>query len=242
MRSLLSLMNEEYRDHVARLLAEHDRDEAMHLAVGGNWDPIGAVEEGVLRMTGMTPTSNVLDVGCGSGRLAVRLHEQHRGRYLGVDIVQPLVDYASEIAPRFEFAQTDGLTLPADDASFDIMCFFSVFTHLPFEVVYLLLQEAARVLRPGGRAVASFLEFGIERHWQIFDACVETITVARHHNQFMHREDLARLARRAGLVSLSVVGGDEHVVPIDGEYRRDDGEHVVSPARLGQSWMILERR
>ncbi|MCC5952193.1 MAG: class I SAM-dependent methyltransferase [Acidimicrobiia bacterium] len=241
MPSLMDRLNDEYRAHVDRLLAEHDRDTAMALAVGAHWEAVGAVEEGVLRLAGLTPDTDLLDVGCGSGRLAARLGARHRGRYLGLDVVPAVIEYAREQHPDFEFAVTDGLSVPAPDDSFDLACFFSVLTHLPHEAGYRLLQEAARVLRPGGGCVVSFLELAEPNHWPIFEATAASIGVARHHNQFTHRDDLALLAERAGFAVERVVGGWEHVVPIDGTYTRDDGEVVTSPARLGQSWMILRR-
>lgn len=242
VQNLMSLLNEEYRSHVDRLLAEHDREEAMRLAVGGHWDAVAAVEEGVLRAAGLTDTSALVDVGCGSGRLASRLSSRgFEGRYLGLDVVPVLIEHARTLAPALDFAVTDGLDIPAPDGEFDMVCFFSVFTHLPFEACFRLLCEAQRVLRPGGRVVASFLELALDEHWPIFQASVDTIAVARHHNQFIHREDLATLGRRAGLAPVHVQSGYDHVVEIDGTYVRDDGEVVTSPARLGQSWMVLER-
>lgn len=239
----MSLLNEEYRAHIDRLLADHDRETAMALAVGGNWEPVAAVEEGVLRLAGLTDTSALLDVGCGSGRLAHRLAARgFHGRYLGLDVVPALLDHARTLAPAFEFAATEGLTAPAGDGEFDLVCFFSVFTHLPFEACLRWLGECHRVLRPGGRVVVSFLELAVPQHWPIFQTSTDTIDVARHHNQFIHRDDLAFLGAKAGFDLVRVTGGFEHVVPIDGEYVRDDGEPVVSPARLGQSWMVLERR
>jgi SAM-dependent methyltransferase len=238
----MSLLNEEYRSHVDRLLADHDREEAMRLAVGGHWDAVAAVEEGVLRAAGLTDDSALVDVGCGSGRLAARLAARgFAGRYLGLDVVPVLVEHARTLAPDFDFAVTDGLTIPAGDAEMDLACFFSVFTHLPFEACFRLLLEARRVVRPGGRVVVSFLELALDEHWPIFQASTDTIAVARHHNQFVHRDDLATLGRRAGLAPIRVQGGYDHVVEIEGTHRRDDGEVVTSPARLGQSWMVFER-
>jgi len=239
----MSLLNEEYRAHINRLVAEYPLDRAMELAVGGNWEAIGAVEEAVLRHAGLTNDTHLLDVGCGSGRLAVRLAANgFRGRYLGLDVVPALLYHARARTPQFEFAETTGLTAPAELSSFDMVSFFSVFTHIPFEAYYRWLQESHRVLRPGGRVVVTFLEFVDPRHWPIFLASAESIAVARHHNQFVHRDDLALLGERTGFQLVSVTAGSDHVIEIDGRYERDNGEPVVSPARMGQSWMIFERR
>ncbi|RIJ66991.1 class I SAM-dependent methyltransferase [Nakamurella silvestris] len=243
MQNIMALLNEEYRAHIDRLVGEHPLDEAMHLAVGGNWEAIGAVEEAVLRAAGLRPDTDLLDVGCGSGRLAVRLARSgFQGRYLGLDVVPLLLDYARTQAPEFEFAETLGLTAPTDAGAFDMVSFFSVFTHIPFEAHYRWLLECRRVLRPHGRVVVTFLEFVDPRHWPIFQTCAETIGVARHHNQFVHRQDLTFMADRAGFDLVSVTAGSDHVLKLDGVYERDNGEPVVTPARMGQSWMILQRR
>jgi len=60
--------------------------------------------------------------------------------------------------------------IPEGDGKADMVCFFSVFTHLLQEESYLYLEEARRVLRPGGRIVASYLDIADPSHWNIFEA------------------------------------------------------------------------
>jgi SAM-dependent methyltransferase len=123
---------------------------------------------------GLSPTDDVLDVGCGVGRMAYGLVNYLRptSRYEGFDIVPDLIDWAGrEISsrhPNFKFSQAPiynshynpGGSLkpseyvfpyPADD--FDFVFLTSVFTHMPGDVVRHYLDEIRRVLRPGGRAV-----------------------------------------------------------------------------------------
>ena len=47
--------------------------------------------------------------------------------------------------------------LPYNDASFDVVCLFSVFTHMLTADVERYVTEISRVLRPGGRLAATFL-------------------------------------------------------------------------------------
>jgi len=56
-----------------------------------------------------------------------------------------------------------------------MVCFFSVFTHLLHEQSYVYLQEAKRVLKPGGKIIFSFIEFSCEHHWQCFEAAITEI-------------------------------------------------------------------
>lgn len=242
MESLIDQLNAEYRAHVDRLVAEHPLERAMAIAIGGSFEAIGAIEVGVLRGAGLEPGWDVIDIGCGSGRLAAALERAgHHGSYLGVDVVPALVDYARSTRPaRYRFEVTDGLSVPAGDASADLACMFSLITHLPLEATFLLLRECTRVLRPGGTAVVSFLEFAVPTHLAVFAQSVDSFRTARHHNQFVHADDLAHVAGLAGLRFVSVHPGHTTPVEIDGTYVDDDGNEVVNPAVLGQSWMVLE--
>ena len=118
----------------------------------------------------------VLDVGCGCGRLAVPLTEfLTKGSYDGFDVVPELIDWASGAItsryPNFRFRRVDlrndfyhpqgagdaaGFSFPYATGSFDMVCFFSVFTHLLYNDTRRYLAELARVLKPRGTGVLSF--------------------------------------------------------------------------------------
>ena len=60
-----------------------------------------------------------------------------------------------------------GAPIPAPDGEADMVCFFSVLTHLLHEESYVYLQDARRVLKPTGKLVRirrvdldAFLESG----------------------------------------------------------------------------------
>jgi SAM-dependent methyltransferase len=134
-----------YRAHVQALLATHDRDKAFQLAVGGKWESTGSLLIGALVLAGLTPDTQLVDVGCGSGRLAAALAPLWHGEYLGIDVVPDLVDYAREQSPNrsWQFETISRLTIPAEDESKDLVCFFSVFTHLPRAELHLPARSAA---------------------------------------------------------------------------------------------------
>ena len=124
---------------------------------------------------GLQPNDYLIDVGCGSGRVAfafARSDFRDTLRYLGVDIVPEMLAFAAEKCrhPLWRFALVTEPRIPEGDGKADMVCFFSVFTHLLQEESYLYLEEARRVLRPGDRIVASYLDIADPSHWNIFEA------------------------------------------------------------------------
>ncbi len=99
------------------------------------------------------PGDLVLDIGCGGGALA-RILEPRAIGYIGVDY--------DGGAPYL----ADALALPFVDASFDGVVTIAVMEHV--RSPHLMMQEAARVLKPGGTIVgtSAFLEvFHMDSHF-----------------------------------------------------------------------------
>lgn len=97
--------------------------------------------------------ADLLDLGCGDGRaLDLVRGLSADARYTGVDIeTSPEVDERNRTDGTF--LTYDGVNLPFDDSSFDVVYSQQVFEHVrhPDRVT----QEVARVLRPGGAFVGS---------------------------------------------------------------------------------------
>jgi ubiquinone/menaquinone biosynthesis C-methylase UbiE len=167
---------EDYEAHVSGLLQRYPLDEAMSLAVGGLYREIGVIEERIVSYAGLRNGMSLIDLGCGSGRLAHVLSETMQIEYLGTDIVKELLAYAkSKCAPNYRFQLHRELTIPAQDDSVDMICAFSVFTHLLHEESYIYLESMKQKLKPDARIVFSFLEFGqnTDYHWHIFESSVQ---------------------------------------------------------------------
>ena len=98
----------------------------MSLAVGGDFEAVGMLEYFLLIQNGLQRQNTVVDVGCGSGRLAFQLREFLTGPYVGTDVVPALYEYARSICerPDWKFLLTTGLTIPVVDNYADIVCFF----------------------------------------------------------------------------------------------------------------------
>src|SRR5258708_21406592 len=147
----------DYRRLVRKLLTEHPLAEAMSVAVGGNYDAFGEIEKQLLVELGLQPQHTLVDVGCGSGRLAKALVPHlTSGRFLGTDVVQELLDYAREGCPAsWRFELVEDVRIPFADDCADFASFFSVLTHLLPEEGYCSLVAARRVRRPGGGGIVS---------------------------------------------------------------------------------------
>jgi SAM-dependent methyltransferase len=131
----------------------------------------------LIDLCGLQPGDAVLDVGCGSGRMALPLtgYLNREGRYAGFDVSREAIAWCTEnIAgshPNFDFRVVDiqngvynptggyrssDFRFPYTDGSFDVVLLASVFTHmLPADVTHYL-HEIVRVLKPGGRSLITF--------------------------------------------------------------------------------------
>ncbi len=95
----------------------------------------------------------VLDVGCGTGRLAAALAERGLDAY-GVDASPEMLAVARRKLPAASFAEGRAERLPFADGSCDRLVFWLV-VHLVDRLV--AFAEAHRVLAPGGRvAIVTF--------------------------------------------------------------------------------------
>jgi SAM-dependent methyltransferase len=232
-----------YRRYVQKLGRRHSRRRAMELAIGGQFEAFGIIEREILIQYGLRPDGYVVDVGCGSGRLAKPLSEYLRGPYLGIDIVPELVSFARDLVKRedWRFEVAKGLTIPERDGRADMVCFFSVFTHLLHEQSFAYLSEARRVLKSGGRIVFSFLEFAMPNHWAVFESNLADIDGQHHLNMFFGRDAIAAWAAHLDLEVVAIHDGDKPHVPLSDPVTLDDGSVMSGMGHLGQSVCILTK-
>ena len=201
---------EDYVRFVDGLMAKYPLDEAMSLAVGGSYDRIGGIEFEILRHFGLHAGYRILDLGCGSGRLAFSIAKNVEIEYIGLDVVQSLLDYAEKkCPPNYKFILNRALTLPVDDTTLDMACAFSVFTHLLHSETFLYLQGMHRALRAGGTVVCSFLEFQMETHWAVFESTLSEYRkgAAAHLNQFIERNQISTWAQHIGFSDVFFLDG-----------------------------------
>jgi len=108
--------------------------------------------EAVLDAAKVGQKTAVLDVGCGSG-LALVLAEARGAIPSGLDVSPGLLQIARDRLPEAVLREGDMESLPFADAAFDAVTGINAFQFAgdPRQA----LREAARVVRPGGRVVAS---------------------------------------------------------------------------------------
>jgi len=125
-----------------------------YLSPGGP-DEVDRILEG-LSLTGKT----ILDIGCGSGGIALHLVERHgAANATGFDVERPVIETATQRAARrglggrVRFVQAAPGPLPFADGSFDVVFSKDALVHVSDKDA--LFAEIFRVLRPGGVFAAS---------------------------------------------------------------------------------------
>lgn len=179
-RRALTALRLRAQDAVDRFGGEHDPllpPRRLRGRVGdGDFEAIGeALVEVLRRHGGLGSDASVLDAGCGCGRVARVLSRalSEDGRYVGFDIDVDAIAWCGEAYAydeRFTFEHADlhngiyaggggadaaAYRFPPEAGSVDVVLMASLLTHLLEDAADHYLAEAARVLRPGGRLVAT---------------------------------------------------------------------------------------
>lgn len=102
----------------------------------------------------LAPGQRVLEIGCGTGNLSVRVKRTHPGvDFVGSDPDPLALARAQRKARRLDgirFERGYAQRLPYPDASFDRVLSAMMFHHLDPDAKAAAAAEVARVLRPGG--------------------------------------------------------------------------------------------
>jgi SAM-dependent methyltransferase len=104
---------------------------------------------------------DILDFGCGVGRVVLPFHFKYRRPTAAVDLVPRYINYLKEQVPEVQSRViSPSPPLPFRSNSFDVIYSISVWTHLNPDSGAAWLREIARVLRPGGLALISTSSHG----------------------------------------------------------------------------------
>jgi ubiquinone/menaquinone biosynthesis C-methylase UbiE len=140
------------------------------------------------------PGETVLDVGCGTGTLAMEVQRRvgSASRVFGIDPGKEQIARARAKAARrhmpieFQIGVIEQLAFP--DQMFDVVLSTLMMHHLPASLKRQGLAEIARVLKPGGRLLIADFKRKSERQGQ----------AARFHAGGSGIQELAALVSEAG--------------------------------------------
>ena len=172
-----------------------------------------------LRWTaGLSLNSQVLDLGCGAGRLAVGIRnyfpEGRIKRYQGVDVQENLIDWASKYlkAPGFEFTYINAFnerynpsgikmrTLASDLSSVDIVYAYSVFSHMTAKDSAEYFKLIENVLMANGKAfITCFVAENVPDWTENPEGYGPLQWKGRLHCALFNRHYFERLVQAAGL-------------------------------------------
>lgn len=133
------------------------------------------------RTADVAPGERVLDLASGTGELEqLLLASTPNVEIVGIDLASAMVTRAREKLAGIDaasFLQADAHELPLENDSFDVVVSASTFHY--FTAPHRVLNEAARVLRPGGRLV--LLDW-CRDFWtcRVMDAVLHWIDPAHH--------------------------------------------------------------
>jgi ubiquinone/menaquinone biosynthesis C-methylase UbiE len=147
-------------DRIARAYRDRDTTAAgrYDLKNPGNRQVLSErrrVARGLLERADMVPLGErrVLEVGCGNGAELAWLVElgASPSRLVGVDLLPDRIEVARRDHPDIEFRTGNAEHLDFEDASFDLVQVFTVFTSIFDRTMAAnVAREIVRVLRPGG--------------------------------------------------------------------------------------------
>ena len=130
------------------------------------YDPLGAIlmlgrgralREQTIALAHLVPGKSVLEVGCGTGEIALRAKARSgpSGSVAGIDPSPEMIAVARQKAARakldVDYRVATVEALPFADATFDVVLSSLMMHHLPEDLKPRALAEIRRVLKPGGR-------------------------------------------------------------------------------------------
>lgn len=158
------------------------------------------VRQKALVLAQIRPGERALDVGCGTGTLAIEVARRvgRTGRVVGIDPGAKQIARARAKAVRhhlsidFQIGVIEQLPFP--DQTFDVVFSTLMMHHLPAPLKRQGLAEIARVLKPGGRLIIADFKRKQER----------TGRAARFHAGGSNMQDLAALVKDAGFSQVEI--------------------------------------
>jgi ubiquinone/menaquinone biosynthesis C-methylase UbiE len=107
----------------------------------------------ILKKNEQIDSIKFLDFGCGDGNSAVHFYNYFPdSNYNGIDISSESINVAkSKLTNKFNFQTFDGINIPFENNTFDLIFTACVFHHIDFKLHQNILNEINRVLKPNGK-------------------------------------------------------------------------------------------
>lgn len=181
--------------------------------------------------------ANVVDIGCGNGRL----YEVLQGKvhhYEGIDISEELIAIAQKKYPNTTFQTGDATNLPYQDNSFNTSISLAVLHHIPsIQLREKFFTELYRVTQPNGLIIVSTWNIWKTKFWTICSFAIKKLFKKSNlefgdvylpffgnEKRFVHavtKNELENLAKKVGF----------EVVKIEDVSRKSGEENRVLLAR-----------
>jgi ubiquinone/menaquinone biosynthesis C-methylase UbiE len=153
------------------------------------------LREAIIRLAELQTGNDVLDIGCGTGTLAIAAtrHVGTTGAVTGIDASPPMIARAKRKAGKaaapstFHVAVAENLPFP--DRRFDVVFSTLMLHHLPRKTRQQCAEEIRRVLKADGRVVA--VDFGRAKR--------RGLLAHFHRHGHVDVEDIVKLFVEAGL-------------------------------------------
>jgi len=206
----MTLPPDQVREMFDRITPAYDRmNRLMSFGMDGSWRALA------VRASGVGPGDAALDVCCGTGDLAIELLDavSTRGRVIGLDFSQAMLDAARRKSSQVEWVRGDALALPFPDGEFAAATIGFGMRNLADPLRGF--AELGRVVRPGGRVVcleltpppawaAPFARLWTDRAVPLLGRLIARDTDAYRYlpasvHRFPPAEELAAVMGRAGL-------------------------------------------
>ena len=238
--ALKPTFNPETYEDLYETNARHNQDDSIG---GGDYYIVGRTEFELLVMEGLGPADTVIDFGCGNGRLAVHVipYLEKGGTYIGIDIAETYLEHAAARVKRetpkpacsIRWVHQTTPEFPIAEKSVNMICAFSVFTHMEHEDTYNYLKSALKITKPGGKFIYSCLplhladskgffyeeaKLSLDGRWQKVRNVVTSVDL------------MTEISQMAGWKVLRWYEGNQHNIGLPGSEMR----------RLGQSSCVLE--
>lgn len=165
--------------------------------------------QNLLELAEVHGSDDVLEIGCGTGRIGLKL-APYCGQWTGTDISTKMLALASDrlrSLQNIRLTQLEGDLATFTANSFDVVYATSVLGHLDEIDRWRYVEEAFRVLRPGGRLLLDNIDIESEDGWSMFLNDVTRYQLLERPSympRFSTASELVNYAERAGFGDVAV--------------------------------------